>query len=61
MTEQGQVLLNLDYAYDGNGNCVQKSGKSYQNVFVYDQMNRLVEAVQNEKSEKYTYAENRTL
>ncbi len=48
-------MLNLDYAYDGNGNCVQKSGNPYQNVFVYDQMNRLVEAVQNGKSEKYTY------
>ena len=34
---------------------MQKSGKPYQNVFVYDQMNRLVEAVQNGKSEKYTY------
>ena len=48
-------MLNLDYAYDGNGNCVQKSVTPYQNMFVYDQMNRLVEAVQNGKSEKYTY------
>lgn len=54
-------MLNLDYAYDGNGNCVQKNVTPYQNMFVYDQMNRLVEAVQNGKSEKYTYAENRTL
>lgn len=29
MTEQGQVLLNFDYAYDGNGNCVRKSGETY--------------------------------
>ena len=29
MTEQGQVLLNFDYAYDGNGNCVRKCGEAY--------------------------------
>ncbi len=55
LTEQGQVLLNFDYAYDGNGNCVRKSGEKYQNEYAYDRMNRLVSAVQEGKEEKYAY------
>ena len=55
VTKQGQVLLNFDYAYDGNGNCIQKSGAPYQNTYAYDRMNRLLEAVQDGKTEKYTY------
>ncbi len=55
VTEQGQVLLNFDYAYDGNGNCVRKSGEKYQNEYTYDRMNRLVGAVQDGKEEKYAY------
>ena len=52
VTKQG---LNFDYAYDGNGNCIQKSGAPYQNTYAYDRMNRLLEAVQDGKTEKYTY------
>ena len=55
VTDQGQVLLNFDYAYDGNGNCVRKSGEKYQNEYTYDRMNRLVGAVQDGKEEKYAY------
>lgn len=55
MTKQGQVLLNFNYAYDENGNCIQKSGDLYQNAYAYDHMNRLIEAVQDGKTEKYTY------
>ena len=55
VTKQGQVLLNFNYAYDENGNCIQKSGDLYQNAYAYDCMNRLIEAVQDGKSEKYTY------
>ena len=55
VTKQGQVLLNFDYAYDGNGNCIQKSGAPYQNEYAYDCMNRLLEAIQDGKTEKYTY------
>ena len=53
VTEQG--LLNFDYAYDGNGNCVRKRGEKYQNEYTYDRMNRLVGAVQDGKEEKYAY------
>ena len=55
MTEQDQVLLNFDYAYDGNGNCVGKSGEAYQNEYTYDRMNRLVATVQDGQEEKYAY------
>ena len=55
LTEQGQVLLNFDYAYDGNGNCVRKSGEKYQNEYAYDRMNRLVSAMQDGQEEKYAY------
>ena len=55
ITAQGKVLLNFDYAYDGNGNCIQKSGERYQNTYVYDRMNRLVEAAYDGKQERYTY------
>ena len=55
VTEQGQVLLNFDYAYDGNGNCIRKSGKQYQNEYAYDCMNRLAGVVQDGQEEKYAY------
>ena len=55
ITAQGKVLLNFDYAYDGNGNCIQKSGERYQNTYVYGRMNRLVEAAYDGKQERYTY------
>lgn len=55
VTAQGQVLLNLDYAYDGNGNCTRKSGERYQNEYAYDRMNRLTEAVYDGEGERYTY------
>ena len=55
LTEQGQVLLNFDYVYDGNGNCVRKSGEKYQNEYGYDRMNRLVSAMQDGREEKYVY------
>lgn len=55
LTGQGQVLLNFDYAYDGNGNCIKKSGETYQNEYAYDCMNRLSSAVQDGKEERYAY------
>ncbi len=55
VTPQGKVLLNYNYAYDGNGNCIKKSGEEYQNEYSYDQMNRLKEASYNGRWENYTY------
>ena len=55
MTAQGKVLLNLRYAYDGNGNCTEKSGEPYQNTYTYDRMNRLTGSIQDGKGVRYTY------
>ena len=55
MTAQGNVLLNLCYAYDGNGNCTEKSGEPYQNTYTYDRMNRLTGSIQDGKGVRYTY------
>lgn len=40
--------IQTEYSYqdDGNGNCIRKSGETYQNEYAYDRMNRLVAAVQ---------------
>ncbi len=55
MTAQGNVLLNLRYAYDGNGNCTEKSGEPYQNIYTYDRMNRLTRSIQDGKGVRYAY------
>ena len=39
VTSTGEVVLNYDYAYDGN--CTKKSGERFQNEYIYDRMNRL--------------------
>ena len=53
MTAQGNVLLNLRYAYDGN--CTEKSGEPYQNTYTYDRMNRLTGSIQDGKGVRYAY------
>jgi len=55
VTGDGKVLLNYDYAYDGNGNCIKKSGDRYQNEYSYDPMNRLREAAYDGRQEWYSY------
>ena len=55
MTAQGKVLLNLRYAYDGNGNCTEKSGEPYRNTYTYDRMNRLTRSIQDGKGVRYAY------
>lgn len=54
-TADGKILLNYEYAYDGNGNCIQKYGERYQNEYSYDKMNRLTAAVCNGVSEWFDY------
>lgn len=54
-TADGKILLNYEYAYDGNRNCIRKSGERYQNEYSYDKMNRLTEAVYNGVSERFEY------
>ena len=55
VTGQGRVILNLGYAYDGNGNCTRKAGGQFRNEYAYDRMNRLVQTIQDGKTERYTY------
>ncbi len=55
MTAQGKVLLNFRYAYDGNGNCTEKSRELYQNTYTYDRMNCLTGSIQDGKGVRYTY------
>ncbi|MFR1351660.1 MAG: DUF6531 domain-containing protein [[Clostridium] symbiosum] len=55
VTQEGELLLNYDYAYDGNGNCTKKSGERYQNEYAYDNMGRLLEANYNGSKETYAY------
>ena len=47
----GKALLNLSYAYDGNGNCIRKGKDRY----AYDSRNRLTEASYDGRWEHYTY------
>ena len=47
----GKALLNLSYAYDGNGNCIRKGKDRY----AYDSRNRLTEASYDGRWERYTY------
>ena len=55
VTPEGEVVLNSEYAYDGNGNCTKKSGERYQNEYAYDNMGRLLEASYNGRKEAYAY------
>ena len=48
-------MLNLRYAYDGNGNCTEKSGEPYQSTYTYDRMNRLAGSIQDGKGVRYAY------
>ncbi len=47
----GTALLDLQYLYDGNGNCIQKGKDRY----AYDSRNRLTEASYDGRWERYTY------
>lgn len=55
VTNSGEVLLNYDYAYDGNGNCIKKAGERYQHFYGYDKKNQLITAEYNGTKEFYTY------
>ena len=55
VTADGNALLDYTYAYDGNGNCIKKSGSRYRNEYAYDSMGRLAEAIYDGRHEKYHY------
>ncbi len=55
---QGRVILNFDYAYDGNGNCIQLtsicSGESIMQ-YLYDKQGNMLEEQGDAWTKRYTY------
>ena len=55
VTNQGEVLLDYKYAYDLNGNRLEKVGSKYKNYYQYDVINRLQQATYDGRTESFTY------
>lgn len=45
----------LETRTDRNGNCTRKTGGQFRNEYAYDRMNRLVQTIQDGKTERFTY------
>ncbi len=55
ITSNGEVLVDYKYAYDLNGNRLQKVSSKHKNFYSYDSMNRLVDSRYDERCESFTY------
>nr|WP_297417324.1 hypothetical protein [Clostridium sp.] len=55
ITSNGEVLVDYNYAYDLNGNRLQKVSSKHKNFYTYDSMNRLKEATYDDRCESFTY------
>ncbi|NFA44216.1 hypothetical protein EXM65_17010 [Clostridium botulinum] len=55
ITSNGEVLVDYKYAYDLNGNRLQKVSSKHKNFYSYDSMNRLVDSSYDERCESFTY------
>ncbi|CUU50353.1 RHS repeat-associated protein [Clostridium beijerinckii] len=55
VSPNGEVLVDYNYAYDLNGNRLQKVSSKHKNFYSYDSMNRLKEASYDERHESFTY------
>ncbi|EKQ50971.1 RHS repeat-associated core domain-containing protein [Clostridium sp. Maddingley MBC34-26] len=55
ITSNGEVLVDYNYAYDLNGNRLQKVSSKHKNFYTYDSMNRLKEASYDDRCESFTY------
>ncbi|WP_315069728.1 RHS repeat-associated core domain-containing protein [uncultured Clostridium sp.] len=55
ISSNGEVLVDYNYAYDLNGNRLQKVSSKHKNFYTYDSMNRLKEASYDERKESFTY------
>ncbi|NRT79266.1 RHS repeat-associated core domain-containing protein [Clostridium beijerinckii] len=51
----GEVLIDYNYAYDLNGNGLQKVSSKHKNFYTYDSMNRLKETSYDDRHESFTY------
>ncbi|BCZ45190.1 hypothetical protein psyc5s11_12570 [Clostridium gelidum] len=55
VTSTGEVLVDYNYAYDLNGNRLQKVSSKHKNFYSYDSMNRLVDSSYDGRQESFTY------
>ena len=55
VSADGQVLVDYNYAYDLNGNRLQKVSSKHKNYYGYDSMNRLVDSSYDGRKESFTY------
>nr|WP_241395739.1 RHS repeat-associated core domain-containing protein [Clostridium beijerinckii] len=55
ISSNGEVLIDYNYAYDLNGNRLQKVSSKHKNFYIYDSMNRLKEATYDNRRESFTY------
>jgi RHS repeat-associated protein len=55
ISSTGEVLVDYSYAYDLNGNRLQKISSKHKNFYSYDSMNRLKEASYDNRRESFTY------
>ena len=55
VTSTGEVLVDFNYAYDLNGNRLQKVSTKHQNFYQYDSMNRLKDSSYDGRKESFTY------
>jgi RHS repeat-associated protein len=55
ISSTGEVLIDYSYAYDLNGNRLEKVSSKHKNFYTYDSMNRLKEASYDNRRESFTY------
>ncbi|OOM06312.1 RHS repeat-associated core domain-containing protein [Clostridium saccharobutylicum] len=55
ISSNGEVLVDYNYAYDLNGNRLQKISSKHKNFYSYDSMNRLVDSSYDGRCESFTY------
>lgn len=55
ITSTGEVLVDYSYAYDLNGNRLEKVSSKHKNYYTYDSMNRLKVSTYDGREEAFTY------
>ncbi|WP_243143427.1 RHS repeat domain-containing protein [Clostridium estertheticum] len=55
VTSTGEVLVDYNYAYDLNGNRIEKVSSKHKNHYTYDSMNRLKDSGYDGRQESFTY------
>ncbi|WP_309249111.1 RHS repeat-associated core domain-containing protein [Clostridium estertheticum] len=55
VTSTGEVIVDYNYAYDLNGNRIEKVSSKHKNHYTYDSMNRLKDSSYDGRQESFTY------